>query len=142
MLRSVPVLAYVGREAERAVIERAQSEARGGVRQVVLLSGEPGIGKSRLAAYAAHAAHGDGAAVVWGACSEDLGVPYEPWIEACSQLVEHAPPDLLERYASRHGGELSRLARDLARRVPTCPRPRPPIRRPSGSCCSRRWRDC
>ena len=123
VLRSVPVLAYVGREAERAVIEGAQSQARGGVRQVVLLSGEPGIGKTRLAAYAAYAAHGDGAAIVWGACSEDLGVPYEPWIGVSSQLVEHAPPDLLKRYASRHGGELSRLARDLARRVPDVPAP-------------------
>ena len=48
VLRSVPVLAYVGREAERAVIEGAQSQARGGVRQVVLLSGEPGIGKTQI----------------------------------------------------------------------------------------------
>ncbi len=123
VLRSVPVLAYVGREPERAVIERAQNQARGSVRQVVLLSGEPGIGKSRLAAYAARAAHGDGGAVAWGACSEELGVPYEPWIEVCSQLVEHAPRDLLQRYVSRHGGELSRLARDLARRVPDLPAP-------------------
>jgi hypothetical protein len=89
----------------------------------VLLSGEPGIGKTRLAAYAAQAAHGDGWAVVWGACSEDLGVPYEPWIEVCSQLVENAPVELLERYVERHGGELSRLARGLSRRVPEAPAP-------------------
>ena len=50
-------------------------------------------------------------------------MPYEPWIGVSSQLVEHAPPDLLKRYASRHGGELSRLARDLARRVPDVPAP-------------------
>ena len=65
--------------------------ARGGARQVVLLSGEPGIGKTRLAAYAAHAAHAEGFVRVLGACSEELAVPYEPWIEVCSQLVEHAP---------------------------------------------------
>ena len=36
----------------------------------------------------------------WGACSEELAVPYEPWIEVCSQLVEHAPQELLERHSS------------------------------------------
>jgi class 3 adenylate cyclase len=123
VLRSVPVLSYVGREAERGVIERAQSEARGGARQVVLLSGDPGIGKSRLAAYAALGAHREGSAVVWGSCSEDLGVPYEPWITACSELVEHAPMDVLAGVVDRHGGEVSRLARGLRRRVPEMPAP-------------------
>ena len=69
--------------------------ARSGQRQVVLLSGEPGIGKTRLASYAAHHAHGEGFAVVWGACTEELAVPYEPWIGVCSQLVESAPVELL-----------------------------------------------
>jgi hypothetical protein len=123
VLRLVPPAAYVGREDERGMIESARFTARDGARQVVLLSGEPGIGKSRLAAYAARAAHGDGFAVVWGACSEEFGVPYEPWIEVCSQLVDHAPLDLLERYVSRRGGELLRLARNLAVRVPLVPEP-------------------
>ena len=90
---------------------------------MVLISGEPGIGKSRLAAYAAHGAHAEGFAVCWGACSEELAVPYEPWIEVCSQLIESAPTDLLLRYVARHGGEVSRLARNLSRRVPELPAP-------------------
>ena len=53
----------------------------------------------------------------WGACSEDLAVPYEPWIEVCSQLVEHAPDELLAEYVERYGGELRRLARNLVRAV-------------------------
>ena len=90
-LRVVPRIAYVGRETERALIEQARSHARSGARQVVLLSGEPGIGKTRLASYAALGANADGFGVCWGACSEDLAAPYEPWIAVCSQLVEHAP---------------------------------------------------
>src|SRR5205807_2138707 len=87
VLRSVPAVAYVGREEERALLEDAMKLAHAGRRQVVMLSGEPGIGKTRLASYAAHQAHADGFAVCWGACSEELAAPYEPWIAVCTQLV-------------------------------------------------------
>ena len=112
-----------GRDAERALDgalaqRRARGRAAGGA-----VSGEPGIGKTRLATLAAHGAHGEGFAVCWGACSEELAVPYEPWIAVCSQLVEHAPAELLERHVERHGGELARLARDLPRRIPELPEP-------------------
>ena len=88
LLRSVPPVKYVGRIEERAGLEEAMKLARSGQRQVVLLSGEPGIGKTRLASYAAHDAHAEGFVVAWGACTEELAVPYEPWIGVCSQLVE------------------------------------------------------
>ncbi len=123
VLRSVPPISFVGYEVERALIEQSRVEAGGGARTVVLLAGEPGIGKTRLASFAALAAHGEGSAVLWGSCSEDLGVPYEPWIEVCSQLVEHAPEELLSAHVEDQGGELVRLARNLARRVPGLPAP-------------------
>jgi class 3 adenylate cyclase len=118
LLRSVPPVSYVGRIEERAALAEAMKLAGSGRRQVVLLSGEPGIGKTRLASYAAHHAHAEGFAVCWGACSEELAVPYEPWIEICSHLVEHAPRELLQRHIERHGGELSRLVPSLPRRIP------------------------
>lgn len=123
VLRAEPRFAYVGREAERGLLERARAGARSDRRQVVLLSGEPGIGKTRLAAYAAHGAHADGFSVCWGACSEDVAAPYEPWIEVCTQLVEHAPAELLATFVERHGGEISRIARNLPRRIPAVPGP-------------------
>jgi class 3 adenylate cyclase len=123
LLRSVPVVSYVGRAEERAALREALHLARAGERQVVLLSGEPGIGKTRLASYAAHHAHSEGAAVLWGACSEELAVPYEPWIQICTHVVEHAPQELLQRHMESHGGELSRLVRRLAQRVPDLPAP-------------------
>ena len=123
LLRSVPRTAFVGRDSERAVMERSRSRARAGARHVVLVSGEPGIGKSRLASFSGHGAHGEGFAVLWGACSEELAVPYEPWISVCSQLVENAPSDVLERHVERHRGELARLTRELSRRMPGVPEP-------------------
>ena len=123
LLRSTPPVAYVGRVQERAALEEVRVLARGGLRQVLLLSGEPGIGKTRLASYAAHRAHAEGFAVAWGGCSEELAVPYEPWIGVCTQLVEHAPPELLVQHVKRHGGELGRLARSMGARVPDLPKP-------------------
>jgi tetratricopeptide (TPR) repeat protein len=117
-LRTVPRVAYVGRVTERGLLEHARNEARSGARQVVLLSGEPGIGKTRLASYAALGANADGFAVGWGACSEDLAAPYEPWIDVCSQLVEHTDREFLAQYVERFGGEVRRLASNLARRLP------------------------
>ena len=66
VLRSVPPVSYVGRLEERGLLEEALVLARDGARQVVLLCGEPGIGKTRLASYAAHRAHAEGVAVCWG----------------------------------------------------------------------------
>src|SRR5271169_2010951 len=123
LLRSVPPVKYVGRVEERAGLEEAMKLARSRQRQVGLLSGEPGIGKTRLASYAAHDAHAEGFAVAWGACTEELAVPYEPWIGVCSQLVESAPVELLGQHVERHKGELGRLARNLEGRVSELPEP-------------------
>lgn len=51
-------------------------------RQVVF-SGEPGIGKTRLAVEFARTAHELGAVVLYGRCDEDLGVAYQPWSRPC-----------------------------------------------------------
>ena len=50
--------------------------------------------------------------------------------------------DALAAYVERFGGEISRLARNLGQRVPGAPAPQFPIRRRSGSCCSRRSPSC
>jgi class 3 adenylate cyclase len=123
-LQLAPQVAYVGRDAERARLERTRSTARAGARQVVLIAGEPGIGKTRLASYAALGANADGFAVCWGCCSEDLAAPYEPWIAVCAQLVDHLPDDVLAGYIGRTGGEVGRIAPGLHRRVPDAPPPR------------------
>ena len=76
-----------------------------------------------MAAYAALGANADGFGVCWGSCSEDLAAPYEPWIAVCSQLIEHAPDEVLAGYLARFGGEVGRLARNLAQRVTDAPAP-------------------
>ena len=122
-LRTMPGIAYVGRVGERERLARQWAQTRGGNRRGVLISGEPGIGKTRLASYAALAAHADGATVLWGAASQDLGAAYGPWIEALGRYVETAPESVLSDHVARHGGEIARLARGLGQRVTGVPAP-------------------
>ncbi|HEX2414828.1 MAG TPA: AAA family ATPase [Thermoleophilaceae bacterium] len=122
-LRGQPATGLVGRGAERTQLAAAWAEAREGARRIVLMCGEPGIGKTRLAAHMAHEARREGAIVLYGRCDDDVGVPYQPWREALGHLVEVAPSELLQRHVDRHGGELIRLVPDLAERLPEVPQP-------------------
>ena len=105
---------FVGREAELSRLEAAWEVARSGRRKLVLLAGEPGIGKTRLATEIARLAHSDEAAVLFGRCDEGMGVPYQPVREALGIYLRQAvAPDL-----GRLGGELIRLVADIPDRVP------------------------
>ena len=75
----------VGRDAELAVLDALVSRAAAGAGGVVLLCGEPGVGKTRLAREIAGRA--DGAVVSWGACRECEGAPpLWPWMQVLRWL--------------------------------------------------------
>lgn len=79
--------ALVGRTAELQELVATLDEAAAGRGGVVLLAGEPGIGKTRLASECAQYAARRGARVLWGRCYEGAGAPpFWPW----SQLVQAA----------------------------------------------------
>src|SRR6185436_9942206 len=115
--------AMFGRSTEADAIAVAWTKAKDGQRQVVLVSGEPGVGKTRLATEAARAAHADGGTVLFGGCDEDVGLPYRPFVEALRHYVPHAPDDVLVAHVAAHHGELARLVPELARRAPDLPAP-------------------
>ncbi len=79
---------FVGREEELERLRSAWKEAHAGRGTLVLLSGEAGVGKTRLAAELAAGAIDQGALVVYGRCHEESVVPYQPFVEALRQLVE------------------------------------------------------
>ena len=74
-----------GRELER-LLSAWQTALAGGMR-AVLIAGEPGVGKTRLAGEWSRQAHEQGAVVLYGRCDEDLGAPYQPFAEALRSLV-------------------------------------------------------
>jgi class 3 adenylate cyclase/tetratricopeptide (TPR) repeat protein len=75
---------FVGRESELQKLVDALERAGDGERQVVLLGGEAGVGKTRLAAEFTRVAVDDGALLLYGRCSPDPLVAYEPFVEAFS----------------------------------------------------------
>ena len=81
------------------------------------MSGEPGIGKTRLVAELAHRVHVSGCAVVLGRCDEELAVGYRPWMEALSTLIDSLGNEQLKQLTPEHVGELCRLVPALAQRV-------------------------
>ena len=86
-----PVLAgpgpFVGRGPELERLFSAWQTALAGGTNAVLIAGEPGVGKTRLAGEWSRQAYDQGALVIYGRCDEDLGAPYQPFAEALRSLV-------------------------------------------------------
>ena len=121
-LRPVPGESpYAGRPEERARLTELWKAAQADGGSLVLIAGEPGIGKSRLVSELARGAHADGALVLLGRCDEHIPAPYAPGIELLRTLVGHAEEELLVDHVRRHGGVLRRLAPELDERVADVP---------------------
>jgi len=73
---------FVGRLRELEALRAALDLAIDGQGRIVMLAGEPGIGKTRTAQELALRAEELGAAVLWGYCHEEAGAPsYWPWVQ-------------------------------------------------------------
>ncbi len=117
-----PDIGIVGRSGELQVLADAiRRVARQDLREVVLVSGEAGLGKTTLVAESARRAYDRGACVLLGHCEEDLATPYQLFSEALGHYLTHAPEAELERHVAAHGAELCRLVPSLASRLPGLP---------------------
>ena len=99
---------FVGREPERALLDSAFEVAHAGRPCVVLVAGEPGIGKTRLAseATAGWVQHHRALALA-GACGPEVGPLYQPVIEALTQVLAVVAPEQVRTWA---GPDASTLA--------------------------------
>src|SRR5690349_20588006 len=87
---------FVGRSAELSELRAGLDAAIAGQGRLVLISGEPGIGKTRLAGEFTSEARALGAAVHWGRCWEAGGAPsYWPWVEVIRQVLDGIEPDVV-----------------------------------------------
>jgi DNA-binding SARP family transcriptional activator len=100
---------FVGRRHELRSLERYFRESAGGQRQLVLVEGEPGIGKTRLAIQFAELCEAQGAVTLYGRCDAESLIPYQPFGEALRRYTARASPERLATWLDAHGGELAKV---------------------------------
>lgn len=100
-LAAQPGIDFVGRSHELASLDAAWGMVSEGGRAVVLIGGEAGAGKTRLASEFARRRHQEGVAVMFGGCNSELALPYQPWVSALGHLLGDAPQRLLDDLADQ-----------------------------------------
>jgi len=83
--------AFVGREAERAALDDAWQAAMAGERHLLVVAGEAGVGKTRLAQETCRALHANGAYVLWGRCTPEHLIAYQPIVESLRTALRSLP---------------------------------------------------
>jgi tetratricopeptide (TPR) repeat protein len=117
----------VGRSAEFQAMRQYWSSASQGQAQLVLLSGEPGVGKTRLANEFIAYARLQGSAVLQGGCYEyEASIPYLPLAEALREWASAQPEGRLRERLGGLAAELARLAPEIENRLGPTP-PNPPL---------------
>jgi class 3 adenylate cyclase/tetratricopeptide (TPR) repeat protein len=112
-------LPFVGRVEELKLLAATLDQALAGRGQIVLLVGEPGIGKSRTAEEIAGRAARLGAEVLAGRCWEEEGAPaFWPWVEVIRAYVRARDDAELTAALGVEGGDLVQLVREIRERLP------------------------
>ena len=107
-----------GRDREREQLAASWQTVVSGDRRFVLVDGEAGIGKTRLAADVARLVHDAGHTVLYGACDEALAVPGRPLVEALRPYIAACDTTTVRDLVGPYGGDLARLLPEIGVRLP------------------------
>jgi DNA-binding winged helix-turn-helix (wHTH) protein/tetratricopeptide (TPR) repeat protein len=123
--RARPPRGMVGRERELAALLSGLDDAASRRGRLVLISGEPGVGKTRMADEVAAAADAKRMAILVGHCSEhDEAVAYLPFVEILEDFIDReSNPDVLRAALGEQAPELARLIPKLKNILPELPPP-------------------
>jgi class 3 adenylate cyclase/tetratricopeptide (TPR) repeat protein len=115
LLRKLP---FVGRDAEYEMLLKKLAEARNGRGSIVLLAGEPGIGKTRLTEeFCEHAA--GSATIIRGNCYDgEVAAPFAPWTQALRLLLEQTPESELRETLGPGAPDIVPILPDIVRKLP------------------------
>ncbi len=115
---------FVCRERELEAGHASLEAALSGRGQVLLITGEPGIGKTRLAEEVARSARERGADLFWGRCHGGVGVPaYWPWIQILRSYVLEREPASLGASLGAGASEVAALVPEVRERLPELDEP-------------------
>jgi tetratricopeptide (TPR) repeat protein len=110
---------HVGREREVEELCTAADLAFAGRGQLVLVSGDAGIGKTRLAEELATYAHLRDALVLWGRCYEGEGAPpYWPWVQIVRAYAVDHDPAVLAAAMGAGATDIAQIVSEVGRRLP------------------------
>lgn len=119
--RQIPL---IGRDPERGHLMRRLDEALAGRGTLVLVAGEPGIGKTHLTSALLEAARRRGAFAVTGHCYEMEGSPpYVPFVEHLEHAAKGLPRDTFRYTLGDDAPEVAKLMPELRRIFPEIPPP-------------------
>jgi DNA-binding SARP family transcriptional activator/tetratricopeptide (TPR) repeat protein len=100
---------FVGRHGELESLQSYFDRAAQGRRQLVLLEGEPGIGKTRLALQFMASCEDAGAVALYGRCDAETLIPYQPFVEALRRWVARTGADRLAPWSVELGRVIPEL---------------------------------
>ena len=113
---------FVSREPERALLRQLLDRMEAGGRALVLISGEPGIGKSRLAQETAAEGASEGVRILTGYCrGGQSSVAYLPFVEILEATARQLPAGTFREALGADAGEMVRLLPALSRSWPHLP---------------------
>jgi class 3 adenylate cyclase len=117
---------FIGRDAELEQLRAGVDAALGGQGSLMMLVGEPGIGKTRLSEEIGVYARLRGLQVLTGNCHEtEAGLPYLPFVEALRQYVLDKPEEELRSELGDGASDVARLVSEVRTRLPDLPESRP-----------------
>jgi DNA-binding SARP family transcriptional activator len=116
--RSRPPVDLVGREHEQGELRETVGRLGSGQGGVVLVIGEPGIGKTAMLEALRREAVAAGIPAYVARCPETEGMPaFWPWVQVLGALAEHTPDDELRGLVAGDAGPVTQLVPSIAERV-------------------------
>ncbi len=110
---------FVGRQREMGELKAAQDDALFVQGRLVMLVGEPGIGKTRTAQELAYYAETRGTQVLWGRCYEEEGAPpYWPWLQSLRSYIEERTPEQLLIEMGPGASDIAEVLPELREKLP------------------------
>jgi DNA-binding SARP family transcriptional activator len=118
--RTVPGEApFVSRERELGMLRSAIEHGFSGTGGVLVLSGEPGVGKTRTAREVANYAGRSGSMVLWGNCYQDEGAPpYWPWVQALRDATAGMDPVTMLHLMGHGAADIRQILPEIREHLP------------------------